>query len=359
MENKPLVSVLIPCYNVAPFVTQAIDSIINQTYKNIELIIINDGSTDDTFEKLKEFEKKDSRVKLYNNEINIGLIKTLNKGIDLCNGLYISRFDADDIMPLNRIEKQIAIVNQNLNIELITSYLTYVTPNGNYHSKVESFYGYTLQSAKFISLFETPLAHPGMFIKTSVLRKVNFSDNLQNQHIEDYDLFSNLLFNNINLFVQTDNKDRYFYRRNPNSVSNNNKEIQNENSTLKAKHNIFKIFHYNVNSESLDIIILKKKINWDYKNLNSAISLFKKLKFDFFNLKSNHLDNLDKKIITEWVNLRILKIIVFAFINGDVFTKANAVIQLFKNINMFTYKKTYYNLINRMVFISNKIRYNN
>jgi glycosyltransferase involved in cell wall biosynthesis len=359
MENKPLVSVLIPCYNVAPFVTQAIDSIINQTYKNIELIIINDGSTDDTFEKLKEFEKKDNRVKLYNNETNIGLIKTLNKGIDLCNGLYISRFDADDIMPLNRIEKQIAIVNQNLKIELITSYLTYVTPNGNYHSKVESFYGYTLQSAKFISLFETPLAHPGMFIKTSVLRKVNFSDNLQNQHIEDYDLFSNLLFNNINLFVQTDNKDRYFYRRNPNSVSNNNKEIQNENSTLKAKHNIFKIFNYNVNSESLDIIILKKKINWDYKSLNSAISLFKKLKFDFFNLKFNHLDNLDKKIITEWVNLRILKIIVLAFIKGDFYTKANAVIQLFKNINMFTYKKTYYNLINRMVFISNKIRYNN
>ena len=89
MSSKPLVSVIIPCYNASKYVEQAIRSIMNQTYKNLEIIVTDDCSTDDTFEILQNLAKQDSRIKLYKNETNLKIVKTLNNMILQANGKYI------------------------------------------------------------------------------------------------------------------------------------------------------------------------------------------------------------------------------------------------------------------------------
>lgn len=103
--EKPLISVLLPAFNAQNTIAQAIESILNQTYKNIELIILNDGSTDDTLKIAKLF-SEDTRVRIVSKE-NTGLIDTLNLGIDLSRGAFIARMDSDDIAAQTRFERQI------------------------------------------------------------------------------------------------------------------------------------------------------------------------------------------------------------------------------------------------------------
>lgn len=94
MKNHPKVSVLMSVYNDAVHLKEAINSILNQTIKDFEFIIIDDGSTDVSVDILRRYEKQDSRVKVYTNESNIGLAKSLNKGFLLSSGEYIARMDA-------------------------------------------------------------------------------------------------------------------------------------------------------------------------------------------------------------------------------------------------------------------------
>ncbi|MYL26184.1 MULTISPECIES: glycosyltransferase [Halomonadaceae] len=99
----PLVSVLIPAYNVAPYIREAVDSIINQTYTNLEIIITNDGSTDDTLKIAQEY-TEDPRVKVFSQE-NQGLSSARNNAIARASGEYIYHFDSDDVLEPSAIEE--------------------------------------------------------------------------------------------------------------------------------------------------------------------------------------------------------------------------------------------------------------
>ncbi|MFZ4798570.1 MAG: glycosyltransferase family 2 protein [Bacteroidia bacterium] len=359
MSNSIKVSLLIPCYNVSEFLDDAMQCIINQTYSNLEIVLVNDGSTDNTLEKLTKFANEDSRIVLVNNEKNIGLIKSLNKGIQYCSGTYIERFDADDLIGLDRIEKQIEIIQKNSTIDLITSYATYITPNGKFHSKVESFYCNSLHSAAFLNLFECPLLHAGMLVRTSLLKEYMYNDNAVNSHIEDYDLFSRLIINQVNLFVDTRENQRYFYRRNPNSVSSRNLGFQKENAIRKSKENLQNILNYSIDDEILKAMILKTETNWTPNIVSKTESELKKIKLKYFDLNSDNITEKDKKIITEWTQLRLLKIISTVIFKGNFTSKIKAIQILFKNSNMFLSKKIMQNILTRFVWIFNKIRYNN
>ena len=119
IEKNPLVSVIIPCYNAEKYVESSIRSIMSQTYRNLEIIITDDCSTDGTFEILQKLVKEDSRIKLYKNEINLKIVKTLNNMIEVSLGKYIARMDADDISLPKRIEKQVAFLEQNTDISFL------------------------------------------------------------------------------------------------------------------------------------------------------------------------------------------------------------------------------------------------
>lgn len=102
-----LVSIIMPVFNGENYIQSSINSLINQTYTNLEIIVINDGSNDTTSEILAENRSKDSRIKIYTNEVNIGLTKSLNIAINKATGKYIARQDVDDISCLHRIERQV------------------------------------------------------------------------------------------------------------------------------------------------------------------------------------------------------------------------------------------------------------
>ncbi len=115
----PLVSVLIPVYNVEAYIEKAVLSIINQTYSNLEIIIVDDCSTDGTHEKLIELSKIDSRIRLFKNKKNEKISKTLNFAFSNSNGEYIVRMDGDDISCLERIEKKIKFLEENKDYDLV------------------------------------------------------------------------------------------------------------------------------------------------------------------------------------------------------------------------------------------------
>ena len=105
--QEELISIIIPVYNAEKFIKRCLDSIINQTYKNIEVICINDGSTDNSLKILKEYEKKYFFIRVYNQK-NCGSGKTRNRGIDLSKGNYITFVDADDYIEKDYISKFIS-----------------------------------------------------------------------------------------------------------------------------------------------------------------------------------------------------------------------------------------------------------
>ena len=116
MKN-PKVTVLMSVYNGEKYLNEAIDSILGQTFKDFEFSIINDGSTDRTAKVLKSYQ--DPRIKIINNEKNIGLTKSLNKGLKMAKGNYIARQDADDISMPERLKKEVEFLEQNRNVGLV------------------------------------------------------------------------------------------------------------------------------------------------------------------------------------------------------------------------------------------------
>lgn len=117
-NQKPLVSVLLPVFNAGKSLFPAVYSIIQQTYQNWELLILDDGSTDGAVDKLKET-TSDARIKIYSDGFNCGLSHRLNQGVQLSKGRYIARMDADDFSFPNRFQIQINYLENNPNVDLL------------------------------------------------------------------------------------------------------------------------------------------------------------------------------------------------------------------------------------------------
>jgi glycosyltransferase involved in cell wall biosynthesis len=111
--NGPLISVIMPVYNAAPFLEEAIRSISRQTERNWEFIIVDDGSTDETGVILERALKADDRIRIVINDQNIGLTRSLNRALDLASGEFIARQDGDDASLPERFKKQIACLREN------------------------------------------------------------------------------------------------------------------------------------------------------------------------------------------------------------------------------------------------------
>ena len=122
-------SVVMAVYNAEKYIEASIESILKQTFNDFEVIIINDGSTDNTSYYLSEI--KDKRVKVYNSDKNSGVAKALNAGIKLTSGEYIAIADADDIYKKNRFEIEVNFLNENKEIHVVGSFVNYFTSEKN------------------------------------------------------------------------------------------------------------------------------------------------------------------------------------------------------------------------------------
>ncbi len=133
MENKKeeLVSIIMPAYNCGDFIGETLDSVINQSYKNWEVIIVDDCSTDNTAEVVKEYIKKDNRIKYHKLEKNSGAAVARNKAIDLATGKYLAFLDSDDVWFPEKLAKQIGFMEENDYGFSCTSY-TKIDEQGEY-----------------------------------------------------------------------------------------------------------------------------------------------------------------------------------------------------------------------------------
>lgn len=189
-STKPLVSVVIPVYNANGFLSAAINSILNQTYKNLEIIIVDDGSTDETPKILKSFAKKDKRVKILTNNKNLNIATSLNRGIKLAKGNYIARMDADDISLPNRIEKQMEYLLAHPDIVILGGQCkTIDTRDKTIGHKLFPVTDTEIRDALY---YENPIQHPTVIFNKELIPK-NFSwYNPDLPPAEDYDLFFRL-----------------------------------------------------------------------------------------------------------------------------------------------------------------------
>ncbi len=156
MSNS-LVSVIIPVYNLEKYVKEAIKSIQNQTYENLEIIVIDDGSIDDTYNIVEKLAKEDNRIKLYKNEKNLKIVKTLNRALSLANGEYIARMDGDDISVPDRIEKKVRFLEENKDISLVGCSLISIDRQGHEIKKVEKIQDFNL--IRKTLRYTSPISH--------------------------------------------------------------------------------------------------------------------------------------------------------------------------------------------------------
>lgn len=185
--EKPLVSVIIPCYNAEKFVEQAVRSIMEQTYQNLEIICINDCSKDSTGTILRKLAKEDSRIVCVENEENLKLPKTLNKGITLAKGEYIARMDADDISLPERIEKQIKFMLSHNDIDIVGCNSQHIDEYGN----IRAYRTYMPIEHRKIAkqmTWKCVLVHPSVLAKKSFFEDVG-GFNEQLSYAEDYELW--------------------------------------------------------------------------------------------------------------------------------------------------------------------------
>lgn len=134
-RNPNFISILMPTYNVKAYVQEAVESIINQSYSNFELIIVDDCSTDGTYELLQELSKKDSRIRLYRNDKNRKICQTLNRALSYSKGGLIGRMDGDDISKPDRFWKLKEYLDQHPEVSLVGSDLIGIDENGKEFNK--------------------------------------------------------------------------------------------------------------------------------------------------------------------------------------------------------------------------------
>lgn len=186
MTNKGLISVIMGVYNCAETLSEAIDSILSQTYNNWELIICDDGSTDNTVEVVHSYvEKFPEKVFLLRNDHNIGLNATLNKCLAVARGEYVARMDGDDISKADRFEKEINVLLKNPRFSIVSSNMDLFDENGVWGktNKIEFPIGRDF-------LLGTPFCHAPCLVKREAYDAVNgYTVSKELLRVEDYHLW--------------------------------------------------------------------------------------------------------------------------------------------------------------------------
>lgn len=181
-ELSPKVSVIMPVYNGQDYLSQAIESILNQTFTDFEFIIIDDGSTDNSFNIIQSY--YDPRIVLIRNETNLKLIASLNKGLNLAKGKYIARMDADDISLPGRLAKQVEFMDKNPSIGLCGTWAEL------FGECEQSFWRFTDDPdiVKCMLIFGCCIVHPSVMFRRTILETgLCYSDLYP--HAEDYALW--------------------------------------------------------------------------------------------------------------------------------------------------------------------------
>lgn len=184
----PSVTVILPVYNAEPFLKEAIDSILNQTYEDFELLVFEDGSTDNSPDIIRTF--VDKRIQTIFSSENMGYIYHLNEGLKKATGRYIIRMDADDICDHQRFEKQVSFMEENPSIGVCGTQIVIINDSGNIIEEV----GREIEDDQLRArlLLNSCFAHPSVIFRRDLLMKNNLFYDRTSMPAEDYALWTEL-----------------------------------------------------------------------------------------------------------------------------------------------------------------------
>lgn len=288
-----MISVIMPVYNCALYVAEAVQSILNQTYTNFELIIIDDNSTDGTKDTVKSF--SDNRIRFIKKPKNTGYPKSLNMGIDVSCGELIARMDGDDISNINRFDEQVKFLEMNPDIAVCGSWYRIISTDELIKYPQEH------EEIKIALLDYCALGHPTIMLRKCFLSKHHLRYDETLEPAEDYDLWTRIaalgkLANIPKVLLN--------YRVHSNQVSIKDQSKQHKNGNVSKQRMLFYILENpsEVDETISNLIIQKKKIecitdlysilNWLDCLLvnNKLLHFFKQTKFEKY-IKTKQADS--------------------------------------------------------------------
>lgn len=272
-QDYPLVSVIMPAYNTEKYISEAIDSILNQTYKNFEFFIIDDCSTDRTAEIIKAYE--DARIIYIHSEKNYGIVYSLNKCINLANGKYIARMDSDDISLPERLREQVEYMELNPNVSIIGTAFRYSdTKEVINHPVVDDL-------IKIQLLNNTAFGHPTVMIRKNDLINNNLIYDHSFLHAEDYELWTRMSEKGLKM-ANLPGVGLIYRRHNAQISSSKQKQQSLLTENIRQKHRTF-YFGEVLDSEEIGYIgnyslSIYKSISFVFKlwSVNASKNYFKR-----------------------------------------------------------------------------------
>jgi len=291
--KEELISIIMPVFNSEDYIEDSILSILNQTYKNFELIILDDGSTDDSKQVIEQYSEIDSRIRPFYSLMNIGIVNRLNEGISLAKGAIIARMDSDDISLPNRLEIQLIFLINNPLIDVVGTSTITIDVNGDQtdiiRRSTNSLHLY------WISFFSNPLSHPTvMFKKESVLAAGGY---MLNQYpVEDFELWLRVMKSGR---ISNIDEPLLKYRVHSNSISKSNADFQlNKFKNLLDNHwqtnGIDNVDLCLMNVSFLNLKHTEHTIKKIFSNFNKLIALKRKVE--------NHFQEKSEKINIDFIN---------------------------------------------------------
>lgn len=277
----PTISVILPVYNGAKYLKEALESILEQSFSDFELIIINDGSTDQSEKIIESF--TDPRIVYIKNPENLGLAKSFNIGIKAAKGAYIARMDADDVSLSHRFASQVEYLKSHPEAGVIGTAVTLMDGEDRTHKK--HFKPLTHLKIKWQSLFSVPVFHPTVMARAEVLKENLFDESLFNS--EDYELWSRLIFDKGVCFANL-SQPLLFYRVFKHSFT---RSLDPEKRLASARNSIKNIERYKSLSEKQKKLIeswrLEEKLSFSdlariyYLYLGALFAFRRKEKLSF------------------------------------------------------------------------------
>ncbi len=281
--NKPTISVIMSVYNGEEFLKETMDSILRQTFKDFELIVIDDCSTDNSLNILQDYQKSDKRIKILHNEKNMRLQASLNRGIDAACGEFIARVDADDIMRFDRLEKQYKFMKKHSHLLMSACKFYWYIDGKIVTNPMIQRLDSNSNDARF--LFSNPICHPCVIMKTEVAKEMKY--NTEFTCSEDLELWTRMVLDRKKIAIQRERM--MLYRIHKNQITANSSEAQAiQHRKIMAK--FYKSVLFELSNDELDF--LTKGIYFlEEPDLNKLSAFLKKVqdmnkKLKFFNNNS-------------------------------------------------------------------------
>lgn len=248
-SHSPKVSILMSVYNGKDYLEEAIDSILNQTFKDFEFLIIDDCSMDNSWEILSTYAQADTRIRLIKNSENLGLTKSLNKGLNLAEGKYIARQDADDVSLPQRLEKQVAVMDADSQCVLVSCSLNHINKQGEVVENVQRACEPDLLSW-YLTFYNRIAGHSQvMYRRDSVLSINGYDEN--RRYSQDYELWCRLAkLGDFHVLPDV----LLLQRRHSNSITASKSGEQKSLSLSQSQRNLQELLHREISLKETQVL---------------------------------------------------------------------------------------------------------